>query len=408
MNSILNVQVSCFAGYDKPGNPKPVNLLKWLNSAKYQKTVNEIRKLTDSDERKKLKKDLPAITPSGIFSYHKEEAFISHSGLIQFDIDLQHNTYISNWSELKEQIFKIRNVAYIGLSVSGQGYWGLIPISDPAQHKGHFKAIQKAFRARGITLDSAPANVSALRGYSYDPEAYFRHDAKVFTGILKDEPRPATITRKAGIKRTDSNIENILRDMIRNSVDGEKHIKLRNASFLAGGYVAGGQLDEQQAIDLLTDEIQAKPNVKDLQAAIKTINSGIKNGMLKPIYPDAITYTPAPPTKRPPTPAEPTPHRAVQPPTETRQPEPEPLYITPDPIPAVTWQADINELEQYFSGITTPAHPLTLNDHSTITNLSQFIESHLQTVKANDGKECFRPYLNRLQEIKQIISHVAF
>jgi hypothetical protein len=407
MNSILNVQVSCFSDYYETTNPRSVNLLTWLNSAKYQNKVNAIRKLTDKDARDKLKAKLPAITPSGIFSYRNEVSLIQHSGLIQFDIDPKgQNTEITNWHELKEQIFKIQHVAYIGLSVSGAGYWGLIPISNPAEHEGHFKAIERMFGRFGIGLDEKVKNVSQPRGYSCDPEAYFRHDAKVFTGILKDEPRPTTITRKAGKKQTDSNIENILRDMIRNSVDGEKHHILLKAGRLAGGYIAGGQLDEQQAIDLLTDEIQAKPNVRDLNAAIRTIHEAIEYGMQTPIYPDAIKYTPPPPTKRPPTPAEPTPPPTD--PTETRQPEPEPLYITPDPIPAVTWQADISELEAYFSGITTPAHPLTLNDHSTITNLSQFIESHLQTVKANDGKECFRPYLNRLQEIKQIISHVAF
>ena len=64
------------------------------------------------------------------------------------------------------------------------------------------------------------------------------------------------------------------------------------------------------------------------------------------------------------------------------------------------WEQDINELENYFSGIALPTQPIKLNRFSTITNCSLFIESHFTTVKANNGKQTFLPYLNRLQELK--------
>jgi hypothetical protein len=85
----------------------------------------------------------------------------------------------------------------------------------------------------------------------------------------------------------------------------------------------------------------------------------------------------------------------------------------PEPPPAVqplvevkpyeqleNWEQDINELENYFSGIALPTQPIKLNRFSTITNCSLFIESHFSTVKANNGKQTFLPYLNRLQELK--------
>ncbi len=64
------------------------------------------------------------------------------------------------------------------------------------------------------------------------------------------------------------------------------------------------------------------------------------------------------------------------------------------------WEQDINELENYFSGIALPTQPIKLNRFSTITNCSLFIESHFSIVKANNGKQTFLPYLNRLQELK--------
>ncbi|MDZ7718020.1 MAG: BT4734/BF3469 family protein [Balneolaceae bacterium] len=125
-----------------------------------------------------LKATLPAITPSGQFSYRSKEKLIEHSGLIQFDIDGKDHINIANFKALKEEISKIVNVAYVGLSVSGKGYWGLIPIKYPEKHKNHFKAMKNAFGNYGIKLDDKPSHVASLRGYSYDPDAYFSHNAK--------------------------------------------------------------------------------------------------------------------------------------------------------------------------------------------------------------------------------------
>jgi hypothetical protein len=87
-------------------------------------------------------------------------------------------------------------------------------------------------------------------------------------------------------------------------------------------------------------------------------------------------------------------------------PEPEPppavqplVEVKPFEQPE-NWEQDITELENYFSGIALPTQPIKLNRFSTITNCSLFIESHFSIVKANNGKQTFLPYLNRLQELK--------
>lgn len=68
------------------------------------------------------------------------------------------------------------------------------------------------------------------------------------------------------------------------------------------------------------------------------------------------------------------------------------------------WEQDIKELENYFAGIALPTQPIKLNLYSTIADCSLFIESHFDTVKANNGKRTFLPYLNRLQELKQVLT----
>ena len=69
-----------------------------------------------------------------------------------------------------------------------------------------------------------------------------------------------------------------------------------------------------------------------------------------------------------------------------------------------SWSNDIAELENFFSSIELPKQPLKLNQCSTIIDCSLFIESHFISVKANDGKRRFLPYLRRLQELKQILT----
>jgi hypothetical protein len=85
--------------------------------------------------------------------------------------------------------------------------------------------------------------------------------------------------------------------------------------------------------------------------------------------------------------------------------QPEPVFYLSkreQPKPE-NWEQDITELENYFTNILLPTQPVKLSTCSTITNCSLFIESHLATVKVNSGKRAFLPYLNRLQELQQLL-----
>lgn len=182
--SILNVTVSLFSSY-RDTKPTNINLYDWLFLNKFNKEVEKIRNSQDEDEIKKLKSSLPAITPSGIFEKRKANKLINHSGFIQFDIDLKDNTHVKNFNELKDQLSKINEIAYCGLSVSGKGFWGLVPIMDPKKHKQHFEALYIAFKSLGIIIDKSCKDVCRLRGYSIDPNAYFNHFATTFTKVSK-------------------------------------------------------------------------------------------------------------------------------------------------------------------------------------------------------------------------------
>ena len=212
---VLNVNVSCFANYNTSDNPRPVNLFSWLINTKYRDKVLAIRAEPDKHQRDAIKATLPAITPSGEFSYRQVSDLVQHSKLLQFDIDQKDNALISNYSDLKNQIAKLPFVAYCGLSVSGTGYWGLVPLAYPDRHGQQFDALKRVFAHYGIVLDNKPRSVVSLRGYSYDPEPYLPESVTLFD--LIDEPpvsQPRTLEPTADAdterKRVEACVEEIV------------------------------------------------------------------------------------------------------------------------------------------------------------------------------------------------------
>lgn len=65
---------------------------------------------------------------------------------------------------------------------------------------------------------------------------------------------------------------------------------------------------------------------------------------------------------------------------------------------------DIESLESFFNSIDIPGHPIKINEFERIENVELFIKAHLTTIKANNGNRTFRPYLDRLQTLKQVLS----
>jgi hypothetical protein len=74
---------------------------------------------------------------------------------------------------------------------------------------------------------------------------------------------------------------------------------------------------------------------------------------------------------------------------------------TPKPI---GWGIEIKELEIFFADVHLSKQPVKLNKCSTITNLPLFIETHFTTIRANDGKKIFIPFLHRLRELKKVLT----
>ncbi|WP_232074298.1 BT4734/BF3469 family protein [Spirosoma aureum] len=229
------------------------------------------------------------MTPSGDFEYRSASKLKpnGHSGLIQFDIDLKDNPHIRNYADLKAQIAKLPFVAYCGLSVSGTGYWGLVPIAFPERHGQHFDALKRVFAHYKINLDDKPRNVASLRGYSYDPAGYFSSQVMLFE--LYDEPKPQPARSFDYSRFQDQDDSALISRIVRyaeSASEGNRHATLFSASRLAGGYIAAGRLDEQTVVYALETIASEWPMHSKSQ---KTIRDGIRYGQTAPIYPEERT-----------------------------------------------------------------------------------------------------------------------
>jgi hypothetical protein len=217
-DSILNRTVSGFASV-KHTEPKAVNLLTWLQTDKYRQQVEAVRAATSKEERTALKQHLPAITVSGLFKQRNQAGLTKHSGLLCLDIDRQDNGHISNFADLKTELAKIQNMAFVGLSVSGKGYFCIVPISQPDHHQRHFQAICYDLRQYGIICDQSGSDITRLRFASYDKEPYFNHQATVYEKLYTEPQRVQTMQRAQTVQPCKTPFEALLRKITETGTD---------------------------------------------------------------------------------------------------------------------------------------------------------------------------------------------
>ena len=153
--------------------------------------IHELRSTTDANRKKQIKLSLPQATISGVFAPTRSaENLVKHSGLICVDIDRKDNLHIANFDTLIPDVLShIEEVAYASRSVSGNGYFVIIPLKYPEEHKAQFEKLIRVFDEMGITIDRACGDVCRLRCQSYDIHQYVNLNAKPFAGIYR-EPKP--------------------------------------------------------------------------------------------------------------------------------------------------------------------------------------------------------------------------
>ena len=201
-NEPLDVIVSSYPNVtDTTGTE--VNLKDFILSGKYKEVAEQIRCGATADERHDIKKQLynqiPAVTVSGRFSQHNSEHLIEASGLICIDIDWKDNVDIM--PQVPSILQKLKYVAYCGKSISGDGYFAIIPIENPRHFKQHFYALEEEMKSYGIVIDKSCKDITRLRYASYDADGYYNPNATTYYWELDKEAKTATNSKEKVTKK---------------------------------------------------------------------------------------------------------------------------------------------------------------------------------------------------------------
>lgn len=198
MNSILNKDVSYYDTVSSQ-KPKTEDLYDLLTGEKYKERVERVRQIKASGDDagyKEAKRELPCYTVSGIFYGSGDGTLSLHSGLICIDIDKKDNPQLEDFDDMKAITSALPYVAYCGHSVSGEGYFIVIPIRDTRRHVAHFLSLEKAFARCGIKIDTQCKNVGRKRFVSYDAAPYIDPEAEVYTRAVKSQHNKQATAKK--------------------------------------------------------------------------------------------------------------------------------------------------------------------------------------------------------------------
>ncbi len=415
--SILDTSVSWFKSYHDPAPAGETTLLRWLTGSKLKDQVQQIRESPDKATADKLKALLPAITPSGIFTRRTDKDLIAHSCFICLDIDLKGNERIRNYHELKDQLSNIQQVAYCGLSVSGKGYFALIPIAYPEKYLQHFLALEATFAQLGIRLDEKCKNLSRLRGYSWDPDAYFNHHAEPFTGLLEPQTcklkpylyqkpsfQPAVSYQSSDADKVEALLQKIESGKV--DITDDYNYWFAMACNFAATFGEQGRDFFHRLSGFHQEYSQPTCDRKFDDALKKTVGGNSDLGAFINRCKDFGLYQVSDMPNRliPTQVCQPTIGSKIENPSSQVdiEPIPDPAIIKPRtpakrPAPPIAEiPSYIKEIEERLNNLNRPLPQISLFQGETIVDPEKFIKSHLASIKNNISNRTFEPFTIRL------------
>ena len=169
-------------------------VLNRIKEGATKELVKKIRKESNKAERQELKKNLPAICFSGVFTKRTDKSLSEHSGLICLDFD----GYPKKKELLqdKENLTKDKFVYSVFISPSGNGLKVLVKIpTDIENHKNYFNSLDNHFESP--YFDKMCSNISRVCYESYDPLIFINENSSVWETIDEIEYTEVIANRDA-------------------------------------------------------------------------------------------------------------------------------------------------------------------------------------------------------------------
>lgn len=259
--------------------------MEGIKEGKTKNLIQQIRSEIDDSKISELKKQLPCVLFSGRFdipsvkkredgthfkSFRTDESLSQHSKFVCFDID---DVDIEKY---KAEAYKDEYIYALWTSPSGKGLHGLIKIADGTKHEGHYTALLRRYPV----FDPTARNPSRVLFFSYDPDIYINENSKVFFDVAEKEVSRGT---EMSGTQTDYKRLGVAAKMIRISEQGTRHNAVIKASYLVGGLISGGIVEEEIGRMVLEHEVRQKFDHSEADVEIRAVHDGINAGRYMPI-----------------------------------------------------------------------------------------------------------------------------
>jgi hypothetical protein len=298
---IRNAVVTSLANIRAPGNFSNISLfdaLELIRGDKYKAKIEAAREILRAHGKERYKEfkrnNLPTFAFNGTFNgmVVNNDNFDLSSGIFHFDIDgLSPDTVLA----VKAELCQLPGLVFLFVSPSGKGLKGGLRI-DPAMVKNDadFKAVfaraQTFFSGLGVTIDRTCSDVRRLCFVSHDSDIYTNWNAELWewrppieTAQPPTKPNTSQKYQQPTVESESECLKRIAKIM-ESAAPGERHNARLRAGNLAGGYVAGGLLEEDLARDILE---QLSDAISDGSATdkseLKTLQDAFERGKKQPI-----------------------------------------------------------------------------------------------------------------------------
>jgi len=393
-------------------------LIQMHTFPKHLDTINALRAYPkDSAEQKKFKNTkVPCFTISGYFEKDGKGSrtaidLIYHTCLIGLDLDPK-NPH-ADLKALKQQVKREPFVAYVGDSCRGEGIFVIVHVADPEKHKWYFDFFKRWLEQNGCkgTFDEQTKNVNRLRYVAPDSN-HCLNDNTIplpFTEV-KQPQRPSLVFKHQPARNYSGNTLQGKIDFAAKILDKQgmyfedknKHNYIFNLCCLLNKM--GITQDEAEAyISTLIPLNEIKSNCLDYPYKTYSNEFNVWDFKNENASGNSFVIQKFPAPKKEIVQSFSVPQVVVDNIATPKVITP-PLFVQTKPeIKSTEWDEQIAELQSFFSTASLPVEAVKLNDHSTITNLPLFIQSHLTIIKANNGKRTFEPYLTRLKQLRDYL-----
>jgi putative DNA primase/helicase len=292
----LSNDISIYSGAKQP---TPTSRTTWQNSIdaimsdRFRPLIEKIRAEADEDERRELKKRLPAVTFAGLFSKRNKEEIVTPTGFITADLDHLGDQL----PEIRAMLERDPLVWFIFISPSGDGLKAGIRtrgIKTDDDHKKLYAAVELYFlEVYGIKIDPSCKDICRLTFLSHDPAAHINEDANYFDVVAwttesevepfeQPEPPPQENRDNGWKARYGAKVLESSCRKIRESLPTQQHHTRLNMGRLIGGYIASGFIEEAEALTALENAVR-ESGAKRMRAAMLTVRDGIEYGKRDPI-----------------------------------------------------------------------------------------------------------------------------